>query len=477
MIAKTMAETLAVVKKSGLGLGDFDRVLLVGGSSRMPIVATELRKIFSCPAELEQPDLIVAKGAAMRARFIKAPGGGPLALDYPRQTSDRRVNISGRLPSVVADGQAYLTRSDGRETNAAVDKDRFMLRGVDLEEDRENTFHLEVLDGSENVLAEEDISIVHSLAFGGGGGGGGGAKITKQIRCLGKKGFKELFPEGELLPATKTDKCFRSDNSSTIRIPIYEGERWLRDLCIEGVDASVNIGAAIEFRITIEKDYTVKASAAVVSSGHKADIQFQIDRIKMPSVEQMEQDKDKVLEEIEDGLAAIKDPNKLAPFRRQVRRLEADFTKASRAAEPDSYHLFSLIGEMKKLATAIGGEKVFMDPPLDEFEGLVRVCRNKAGQLKDTAEVKKSDVLKKIDILESAGKDAWKNEDLKEWRSIVDETKELREAIENALRPASPPSAPVPPEVMAEYLLNWLGDAYAVPGPPADPDERKDEDC
>jgi endogenous inhibitor of DNA gyrase (YacG/DUF329 family) len=26
-------------------------------------------------------------------------------------------------------------------------------------------------------------------------------------------------------------------------------------------------------------------------------------------------------------------------------------------------------------------------------------------------------------------------------------------------------------------LLNWLGDAYAVPGPPADPDERKDEDC
>ncbi len=25
-------------------------------------------------------------------------------------------------------------------------------------------------------------------------------------------------------------------------------------------------------------------------------------------------------------------------------------------------------------------------------------------------------------------------------------------------------------------LLNWLGGAYAVPGPPADPEERKDED-
>ena len=26
-------------------------------------------------------------------------------------------------------------------------------------------------------------------------------------------------------------------------------------------------------------------------------------------------------------------------------------------------------------------------------------------------------------------------------------------------------------------LLNWLGGTYAVPGPPADPDEKKDEDC
>jgi endogenous inhibitor of DNA gyrase (YacG/DUF329 family) len=25
-------------------------------------------------------------------------------------------------------------------------------------------------------------------------------------------------------------------------------------------------------------------------------------------------------------------------------------------------------------------------------------------------------------------------------------------------------------------LLNWLGDAYAVPGPPADTDAKKDED-
>jgi endogenous inhibitor of DNA gyrase (YacG/DUF329 family) len=25
-------------------------------------------------------------------------------------------------------------------------------------------------------------------------------------------------------------------------------------------------------------------------------------------------------------------------------------------------------------------------------------------------------------------------------------------------------------------LLNWLGDAYAVPGPPVEPDEKRDDD-
>ena len=407
MIAKTVAETAAVVGKSGFRPSDFDRVLLVGGSSRMPIVASELRKTFSCQVELSDPDLIVARGAAMRARFIPiggSAGDGPLTLEYPRQTSDRRINITARLSQAVEDGQAYLTRSDGKETNSAVDKDRYILRGVELEPNRENTFHLEVLDGSEDVFAEADLSIAHSSEPPPPQAPppGGTAKITKHIQFLGKRGFKELFPEGEPLPATKVEKCYRAGAANWIRIPIYEGEHFLRDLRIEGIDGSVNIGAEIEFRITIEKEYTVKASAVVVSSGHKADIEFQIDRIKMPSLHQMEQDKDKVIEEIEDALPAVKDPNKVAQFRRRQRRLEADYTTASRAAEPDSHHLFSLIGAMKKLATEIQGELVFMHPPLDEFEGIIRVCRNKAEQLKDTAKVTKSDVMKKIGSLESA---------------------------------------------------------------------------
>lgn len=47
------------------GVASVDRVLLVGGSSKMPAVARRLREEFGFDASLHDPDLSVAKGAAM----------------------------------------------------------------------------------------------------------------------------------------------------------------------------------------------------------------------------------------------------------------------------------------------------------------------------------------------------------------------------------------------------------------------------
>ncbi|WP_405177363.1 Hsp70 family protein [Nocardia sp. NBC_01377] len=47
------------------GVASVDRLLLVGGSSRMPMVERELRKEFGLDGELRDPDLSVARGAAL----------------------------------------------------------------------------------------------------------------------------------------------------------------------------------------------------------------------------------------------------------------------------------------------------------------------------------------------------------------------------------------------------------------------------
>ena len=49
------------------GVTEIDRALLVGGSSRMPMIASSLSESFGWPVELRDPDFAVAKGAAVRA--------------------------------------------------------------------------------------------------------------------------------------------------------------------------------------------------------------------------------------------------------------------------------------------------------------------------------------------------------------------------------------------------------------------------
>ena len=55
----------AVAAARERGVRRIDRLLLVGGSSRMPAVAARLSAELGVPAELTDPDLIVAKGAAV----------------------------------------------------------------------------------------------------------------------------------------------------------------------------------------------------------------------------------------------------------------------------------------------------------------------------------------------------------------------------------------------------------------------------
>jgi molecular chaperone DnaK len=70
--ADLLARTLEITQRTldtarKLGVGSIDNVLLVGGSARMPAVAYELRRQFGFEPQLHDPDLAVAKGAAIFA--------------------------------------------------------------------------------------------------------------------------------------------------------------------------------------------------------------------------------------------------------------------------------------------------------------------------------------------------------------------------------------------------------------------------
>ncbi len=462
LVSRTIEATSLVIKESGLRVAEIDRLLLVGGSSRMPCIAEELQKTFNLPIQMKDPDLIVARGAAFRGRDLNPPPLAVpgeeqrLALEYPRQTPDRKVNIRGQVDREVNDYRVYVSRDGAEEWNAPVNGGRFIVADVTLVENAENTFRVEVTDPDENIYAQAEIAIRHdpqavsSLAPLS-------TSITKPIRILGIRGFKTVIQEGEMIPVQKTVACHRATLDDFIIIPFFEGERWLDDLRIEPVDPSLPKNAAIDVKVTFNADYTLNAIGTVRATNQNQTVTIKIERVAIPNVGKLDDELDETLEQLENDLALVRDPNARAGFSRRMRRLDADYRKARRELTPNMHHLYSIVSELKKLLVEVRGAQNFLTPPFEEFEKSLGVVRRLAGELEDQGALTRRDVLEKIAALEKAGKDAWDREDAANWKSITGELERLKENLRSATLPPRPDPRQFPPEFIQREMLAWIG--------------------
>lgn len=89
LLEETMTLTRKVVESaSGKGV-ELNKIILVGGSSKMPMVKAALESEFSVPVELGDPDLAVAKGAAWHGQrtnvvaWVGEQGSGDSPADLP----------------------------------------------------------------------------------------------------------------------------------------------------------------------------------------------------------------------------------------------------------------------------------------------------------------------------------------------------------------------------------------------------------
>jgi molecular chaperone DnaK len=110
------------------GVTNFDDVLLVGGMSRFPAVARVLKERFGFDARQHEPDLAVAKGAALFAllRTVRPDGGGetdsPEAVAAKMGVSVPQVRRLAATRVATAVPRAFGVKGiDGRDPLAASD--------------------------------------------------------------------------------------------------------------------------------------------------------------------------------------------------------------------------------------------------------------------------------------------------------------------------------------------------------------------
>jgi molecular chaperone DnaK len=110
LLEQTIRVTQGVIRWAQLAEGRVAGVFLVGGSSRIPLVATMLhRALGEAPVAIEQPELVVAEGSlvggAAPTPVTAAPAPGPATGVLPR------LNLSYPLPGSAFSGSAPSGRS------------------------------------------------------------------------------------------------------------------------------------------------------------------------------------------------------------------------------------------------------------------------------------------------------------------------------------------------------------------------------
>ncbi|HEX5430502.1 MAG TPA: Fe-S protein assembly chaperone HscA, partial [Bryobacteraceae bacterium] len=82
IVARTLNACKACIEDSGVSIDEIDEVVLVGGSTRIPLVRSEVEKLFRARPHTElNPDEVVALGAAVQAGILAGDVEDKLLLD------------------------------------------------------------------------------------------------------------------------------------------------------------------------------------------------------------------------------------------------------------------------------------------------------------------------------------------------------------------------------------------------------------
>jgi molecular chaperone DnaK len=482
-------------ERAGVRLGDIDHVILVGGSSRVPLVRERVRTAFCNPdlpehvrrpdPLLHEPDLCVAYGAALRAgthgtRYQFGVRGSEfgvqqgtdglmeLHLKSPVNTRETNYQIAGlvrtpnpepRTPNCL-DGASVRIRSlaTGLTDEAFLDERGTFSQDVELQPETDNALELVVCDGGGAPVARVVTAVRHQAA----GRPLGRAVlptqlITKplQIDVLNhaRQRVKQVVaPVGATLPGVFHCTCRTRDQAGRVVVPIYEENRVIKEMVLDRLDPSLPVGSPVEIELTIDVKHTIAVRVCVRQGEQGERTETATIEPAPPAERPTRADVEEVRRRIDELL-----PQFSGAFRSQARaradRLRDDLLEALRYDdEPKSIQRMAELRDLlQQLET---GQGQALDPPWPRFAQIVKDCLDLAVSVAKSSGREREELFEYIHAQERYAEKAYEEHNQALYRECRDNLVKYGGYLDGLLRDALPRPVSRPPEEEARDGLD-----------------------
>ncbi|EHM10300.1 chaperone protein DnaK [Thermanaerovibrio velox DSM 12556] len=275
LLERTVAPTKRALEDAGLSASQIDKVLLVGGSTRMPMVQRKVKELLGKePTKGINPDECVAVGAAIQGAVLSGEKSGIVLVDVTPLSLGLET-LGGVFTKIIerntaipcSKSQVFTTAADNQPqveirvlqgerpmANDNVELGRFILDGIPPAPrgvpQIEVTFEVDA-NGIVNVTAKDK-------------GTGKAQHITIQSSRLSEAEIERLRREAEQHEEEDRRKKELAEARNEAESLVYNTEKTLRDL---GDKLTSDEKAPVEDKVKALKELTAKDDAAAIRRG------------------------------------------------------------------------------------------------------------------------------------------------------------------------------------------------------------------
>jgi molecular chaperone DnaK len=478
--------------KAGLRLQDIDYIVLVGGSSRVPLVRETVRAAFgnadlpehvrNLEPLLHEPDLCVAYGAALRAathgtryRMAGDEWGVELQFTSPFNTRDAKYTATGivrnltsedlapdpdnlqsaiRNPQSLEGGSVRIrSLSTGLTDEVFLDERGTFAHELELQAETDNPLEFTVVDSLGGDLASIVVTVRHQTESRQLGRGVMPTQlITKplQIEVLNRarQRVKQVVaPIGATLPGVFRCTCRTTDQAGRIVVPIFEENRVIKQMVIENLDRSLPVGSPVDVNLGIDVKHNIEVKVIVRQGGEHGD------RCESATIEGPPPPKRPTRADIDEVMKQIGEllPQFTGSYRTRLKskanQLHQDLLEALRYDdEPKAIQRMAELRELLQNLESSQGQA--LDPPWPKFNQLVRKCLELAGRVAAATGRNEEELVEYINAQERYAEQAYEEhnaalyrecrENLEKYGGYLDQL--LRDTLPRPMtRPAKPP--------------------------------------